>query len=110
MRMTLLTRIFAPKRAAPVEPARLDQVTAPAEAKPRPARAMVYREASVVFESGYSRKGIVLDYSDRGVRLRFQTNEGLPKFVTLNARAVGLEGVAEVIWQKGSEAGLKLLG
>lgn len=108
--MTLLTRIFASKKAAPVGAARVEQVTAPAEAKPRPARAMVYREASVVFESGYSRKGIVLDYSDRGVRLRFQTNEGLPKFVTLNAKAVGLEGVAEVIWQKGSEAGLKLVG
>lgn len=108
--MNFLMRIFAPKRAAPVEAARVEQVTAPTEARPRPARAMVYREASVVFESGYSRKGIVLDYSDRGVRLRFQTNEGLPKYLTLNARAVGLEGIAEVIWQKGSEAGLKILG
>lgn len=63
-----------------------------------------------MFDSGYTRKGIVLDYSDHGVRLRFATNETLPRYVTLNARAVGLSGMAEVIWQKGPEAGLMVIG
>nr|WP_321360860.1 PilZ domain-containing protein [uncultured Hyphomonas sp.] len=78
------------------------------ENKSRAKRAKVYREASVSFDSGYSRKGIVLDYSANGARLRFPTNESLPPTVYLNARAVGLEGPARVVWQHGSEAGFSL--
>ena len=75
---------------------------------PREQRAMVYREAYVVYDTGYRRKGIVLDYSSSGVRLRFPTNEKLPHEVVLHARAVGLEGSARVVWQHNSEAGLAL--
>ena len=42
------------------------------------------------------------------VRLRFPTNEGMPEFVTLHAKGVGLQGPARVVWQKGSEAGFQL--
>lgn len=108
--MALMTRIFGNRKASVVGTDRFQKATAPVEDHPRPVRSMVYREASVVYESGYVRKGIVLDYSDRGVRLRFSTNEALPRLLTLNARAVGVQGMAEVVWQKGSEVGLKLLG
>ena len=70
---------------------------------------MVYREAYVVYDSGYSRKGVVLDHSSTGVRLRFPTNERLPEMVQLHARAVGLEGPARVVWQENSEVGLALM-
>ncbi len=108
--MALLTRIFGNRKASVVATERFQKATAPVEDHPRQVRSQVYREASVVYESGYTRKGIVLDYSDRGVRLRFSTNEGLPRILTLNARSVGVQGRAEVVWQKGSEVGLKLLG
>ena len=36
------------------------------------------------------------------------TNEGMPEFVTLHAKGVGLQGPARVVWQKGSEAGFQL--
>lgn len=75
---------------------------------PRERRAPVYREVTVSYNSGYRRKGIVLDYSTTGVRLRFPTNEHLPLDVHLHAGAVGLDGPARVIWQQGSEAGLAL--
>ena len=74
----------------------------------RTERAKVYREAAVAYESGYRRKGIVLDYTKNGARLRFPTNESLPPTVYLYAGAVGLEGPARVVWQHGSEAGLAL--
>ncbi|MEZ5999249.1 PilZ domain-containing protein [Hyphomonas sp.] len=68
----------------------------------------MYREVVVAYDSGYRRKCIVLDYSHHGVRVRFPTNEGLPRNVHLYAKAVGLEGPARVVWQSGSEAGLTL--
>lgn len=75
----------------------------------RPHRAMVYREITVTYSSGYRRSGIALDYSSAGVRVRFPTNESLPSEVFLNARSVGLEGPARVVWQENSEAGLALI-
>ena len=72
-------------------------------------RAMVYREITVTYSSGYRRSGIALDYSSAGVRVRFPTNEHLPPEVFLHARAVGLEGPARVVWQENSEAGLALI-
>ncbi len=106
--MAFLSQFFRGKKPTEIAE-RVEQAIAPVPERPRPARAMVYREGHVVYESGYRRKGIVLDYSDSGLRLRFPTNERLPTFVTVSARAVGLEGPAEVIWQHGSEAGLKLI-
>lgn len=109
--MALVDRIFgkksAPAAAAPAK--RVEQMVAPHRDMPRPARAHVYREATVTYDSGYVRKGIVLDFSDTGVRLRFPTNERLPDNVTLNARAVGISGPARLIWQENSEAGLSLV-
>ncbi|MAU66056.1 hypothetical protein [Hyphomonas sp.] len=74
----------------------------------RPKRAQVYRDAAVAYDSGYRRKGIILDYTSKGARLRFPTNEKLPPTVYLYARAVGLEGPARVVWQHNSEAGLAM--
>ncbi|MFN7178534.1 hypothetical protein [Hyphomonas sp.] len=105
--MSLLSALFG-KKPVKVEPKRLAQVVNAEPDSARPVRAMTYREAYVVYESGYRRKGIVLDHADNGVRLRFPSNERLPAVVTLNARAIGLEGVADVVWQKNSEAGLRL--
>lgn len=110
--MALLDKIFGAKKAAPtpsVDVSRVDQVVQPEKDKPRPARSMVYREVIVMYDSGYRRKGIVLDFSDRGVRVRFPTVERLPETVTLAADAVGLHGPARVVWQEGSEVGLTLV-
>ncbi|MDX1291753.1 MAG: PilZ domain-containing protein [Hyphomonas sp.] len=108
--MKLFNRLFKqakPDSEAPTA-ARVGQMVAPSKDRPRPVRASVYREANIIYESGYKRRGIVLDYSDNGVRLRFPTNEGMPEFVTLQAKGVGLNGPARVVWQKGSEAGFQL--
>ena len=110
--MNLLNRLFNPTRPEPEAPAaaRVEQMVATHIEKPRPVRASVYREANVVYDSGYKRRGIVLDHTDTGVRLRFPTNEAMPEYVTLHAKGVGLQGRVRVVWQKGSEAGFQLTG
>ncbi|PKP82083.1 MAG: hypothetical protein CVT79_07260 [Alphaproteobacteria bacterium HGW-Alphaproteobacteria-18] len=109
--MTILERIFGSRKTGTVDPSRITRATTSqtGEDYARPVRAQVYREAIVTLDSGYSRKGIVLDYTDAGLRIRFPTNESLPRILTVNARAVGLSGRAQVVWQKGSEIGLKLI-
>lgn len=105
--MSLLSALFG-KKPAKVEPMRLAKVVNAEPDSARPIRAITYREAYIVYESGYRRKGVVMDHADNGVRLRFPTNERLPSTVMLHARAIGLEGPADVVWQKNSEAGLRL--
>lgn len=73
-------------------------------------RVHVYREAYIMYDSGYRRKGVVMDFTETGLRIRFPTNERLPDVVTVNARSVGIEGEADVVWQKNTEAGLRLRG
>lgn len=105
-----MTRLFGSKKPANVESARVSQVVAATPDSARPVRAQVYREAYVTYESGYRRKGVVMDCTENGLRIRFPTNERLPSVVTVNARSVGLEGEADVVWQKNTEAGLRLRG
>ncbi len=109
--MSFLNRLFGSRKTGTVDPSRIARATAANKSEDfaRPVRAQVYREATITLESGYSRKGIVLDYTDTGLRIRFPTNESLPRFLTVNARAVGLSGRAQVVWQQGSEVGLKLV-
>ncbi|MEZ5947200.1 MAG: PilZ domain-containing protein [Hyphomonas sp.] len=107
--MALIDRLFGHKKQETPDLTRVNRPVPEEIDLPRSARAMVYREAFVVYDSGYRRKGVVLDYSPTGVRLRFPTNERLPEEVHLHAGAVGLDGPARVVWQENSEAGLALI-
>lgn len=86
-------------------------VDVPAEPEEAPenrttARPNTYRVASVTYPSGYVRKGVVVDISETGARLRFSQRGGLPERVTLKieGRAGALE--ADVVWQEDSDAGV----
>ncbi|MEH6696722.1 MAG: hypothetical protein V7675_16900 [Hyphomonas sp.] len=108
--MALMTRKFGQKKTTSAAPSsRIAQAVSTNHATPRPLRGTAYREASVVFESGYSLRCIVLDYTKTGVRLRFPTNEVLPPRLIVKAAAVGISGPARVIWQHNSEVGLELI-
>lgn len=109
--MSILTRLLGHRKTETVTPSRIEDVTSSrrSEGYARPLRAQVYREATVTLESGYTRKGIVLDYSETGLRIRFPNNETMPRQLSVNARSVGISGRAQVVWQKGSEVGLKLI-
>lgn len=106
--MKWLKKLFGKEEQPIVDINVLNKAEEEPKAQPRSVRSMVYREAFVVYESGYRRKGVVLDHTEEGVRLRFPTNERLPDAIVLNAKSVGLHGPAKVVWQKGSEAGLQL--
>lgn len=106
--MSLLPRFFGSKKPALVQSARVEHVASAAPDSARPVRVQVYREAYITYESGYRRKGVVMDFTDTGLRIRFPTNELLPSIVSVNARSVGMEGEADVVWQKNTEAGLRL--
>jgi hypothetical protein len=100
---------FGKKRVGSPSVARIRHVAEPAHDTPRPVRGTSYREASVVYDTGYTRRGIVLDYTPTGVRLRFPTNEIMPPFVTVHAGAVNVRGPARVVWQEGTEVGFVLI-
>ena len=106
--MSNLPRVFGSRQSVQAVPARVQQVAAAVPGRARPLRTHVYREAYITYESCYRRKGVVMDFTNAGLRIRFPTNELLPSVVTVNARAVGLSGEADVIWQQGSEVGLRL--
>ncbi len=106
--MSILSALFGNKKSTRVEPSRVQDIASADPDLARPVRASVYREASVTYESGYRRKGVVMDFTETGLRIRFPTNERLPPVVTLHASSVGLKGVADVVWQNNSEAGLRL--
>ncbi len=108
--MSLPPRLFGSRKPALVNSARVVQVAAAVPDRARPVRVHVYREGYVMYESGYRRKGVVMDFTETGLRIRFPTNERLPAVVTVNARSVGIEGEADVVWQMNSEAGLRLRG
>lgn len=108
--MSLLPRLFGSKKPVTVDSSKVQRMAEAVPDSARPIRTQVYREAYITYESGYRRKGVVMDYTDTGLRIRFPTNEILPPVVTLTARSVGLEGEADVVWQKNSEAGLRLRG
>jgi len=108
--MSLLPRLFGSRKPALVESARVHQVAAAVPDSARPVRVHVYREAYITYESGYRRKGVVLDFTETGLRIRFPTSERIPTIVTVNARSVGIEGEADVVWQKNTEVGLRLRG
>ena len=109
--MSILTHLFGTRKTETVGPSRIETVTSSrrSEDYARPLRAQVYREAIVTTDSGYSRKGIVLDYSDAGLRIRFPNNETMPRVIHVNARSVGISGRAKIVWQNGSEFGLQLI-
>lgn len=108
--MLFLPSLFGSKKTVTIDKSRVWKLSARAPEKVRAVRKPVYREACVIYPSGYRRKGVVMDYSDKGVRIRFPTNETLPARVSLDARLVGMAGDAAVVWQTNSEVGLHLRG
>ncbi|MCI4644030.1 MAG: PilZ domain-containing protein [Hyphomonadaceae bacterium] len=72
-------------------------------------RAGTYKVVSVTYPSGYVRKGIAVDLSATGVRVRFSQRGELPAHVDL--KIDGVPGVlsAEVVWQETYDAGLKFV-
>ena len=68
-----------------------------------------YRVVTITYPSGYVRKGIIVDQSKTGARIRFSQRGELPEHVTL--RIEGLSGLreAETVWQETHDAGVRFI-
>ena len=97
-----------PPQEAMLSAERIAQMTKKANNVRQP-RQSVYREARVVYGTGYSRPGVVMDYSDGGLRMRFPTTESLPTLVHVKAPSVGIDGPARVVWHRGMEFGFSII-
>ena len=77
--------------------------------KPRAVRDDTYVECAVSTGPGHLERGIVVDVSETGARIRFYSRWTLPGRVRISAPRLGLDREAEVVWQDFNEAGLKFL-
>tara|TARA_Y100000052_G_scaffold22253_2_gene22925 strand:- start:27140 stop:27481 length:342 start_codon:yes stop_codon:yes gene_type:complete len=77
---------------------------------PRAERENCYKEIHVISSTGYHCRGIVIDQSDTGIRIRFQSHETLTDYVTLNCPDLKIKGAGRVAWQDGVDIGIEILG
>lgn len=76
---------------------------------PRPARESAYKEATINTQSGVRYRGIVVDHSTTGVRIRFQSVEPLPDVVNLSVPGLHFKGTARVVWRDMVDFGLEFI-
>jgi len=102
---TLLKSWFtAPRPAAEVQ---LD-AQEPATVKNRRwERSEAYRPCTVIYPSGFKRRGVVMDMSQRGVRIRFTERAGLPETVQVLVDGAAEPRKATVAWHDRIDAGLR---
>jgi hypothetical protein len=67
-------------------------------------------ERGLVLAPGFEIPCLLVDQSSQGGRIRLDRNLVLPKFVMVIDIAQGVAIEAQVVWQKGQEAGLKRTG
>lgn len=74
---------------------------------PRSERENAYKEAKITFPTGYTCRGIVIDMSDGGVRMRFMNIEHLPEYVDLHIPSMNLRSKVRVAWHDAIDYGLE---
>lgn len=104
--MPLLDRLFS-RKSGPGPETQAD----PAPPEHRWAdRTGTYKIATLVYPSGYTRKGVVIDMSASGARVRFSQRASLPETVTLKIEGVPGARQAQIVWQEAMDAGLRFRG
>ena len=71
-------------------------------------RTGTFRVVSVSYPSGYERRGVVVDMSQTGLRVRFSQRGELPDHVLLKIEGKAGVQKAQTVWQETYEAGFKL--
>ena len=106
MGVSLIDRIFGRGKAA--EPTSDDVDIEPVEHR-QAERANTYRVVSISYPSGYERRGVIIDMSQTGLRVRFSQRGELPNRVFLKIEGKAGVHTADTVWQETYEAGLKLV-
>lgn len=107
--MNWLSKLLKRKSAKELDITRVTQATAAMEPvkAARPQRKDAFMEMVVVTEAGDRMKGIALDVSKTGARIRFQTTAALPSRIRLKIPKLKFDRDVDVIWRKGVDAGVK---
>jgi hypothetical protein len=77
---------------------------------PREERVSSYKEAHITTDTGYKVRGIVVDHSPSGLRIRFQSYETLPEIVQLRVPGLSIKGMGRIVWQDHSDFGVEMIG
>ncbi|MEM0987091.1 MAG: PilZ domain-containing protein [Pseudomonadota bacterium] len=70
-------------------------------------RSAAYKPCTVIYPSGFKRRGVVMDMSNRGVRIRFTERAGLPDNVRVMVDGFREPRNATVAWHDHIDAGLR---
>ncbi len=103
------------KRKPVISSARIDfacrQGQAPAKTpqKRRAGRDDTYVECLVSTGGHHTERGVIVDISETGARVRFSHRSTLPSTVRIKALRLQLDRPAKVVWQDFNEVGLKFL-
>ena len=73
----------------------------------RAERSNSFVEITVVTDQGHRRKGVALDVSETGARLRFQTAENMVSPIRLKIPSLKMDCAADVVWHKGVDVGVR---
>jgi hypothetical protein len=88
---------------------RQGQAPATTPQKRRAERDDAYVECLVSTGGRHAEKGVIVDISETGARIRFNHRSTLPETVRLKALRLKLDRPAQVIWRDFNEVGLKFL-
>ena len=106
MGVSLMNKLLGRKSAAEAD-VEDTEAEGPVEHR-RAERAGTFRVVSVSYPSGYERRGVVVDMSQTGLRVRFSQRGELPDFVALKIEGKAGVHKAQTVWQETYEAGFKL--
>jgi len=70
-------------------------------------RVGTFKVVHVTYPTGYVRRGIIVDISPTGARVRFSQRGELPERVDVKIEGVPGTRQAEVVWQETHDAGLR---
>lgn len=76
---------------------------------PRHERVNSYKEIRITTSTGYQVRGIVIDHSESGIRVRFQSYETLTDVVALHCPELRIRGTGRVVWTDQCDLGIELL-
>ncbi len=95
------------RKSAPAEPMELDLDPSPSLTPRASPRKNTYAVVTVVYESGYKRKGVIVNHSGQGAKVRFMSNEDMPSRVAVRMPNQAGDQWADVVWRDFCDAGLR---
>lgn len=103
----MLSRLF---KRNPVEDESLDEDLLEELVPRRAEREAVYAEATLISRSGVEKRGILMDMSETGVRMRFVSSDGLLPGDMVKVKAIlkSFRGIGTVRWKDKTDIGIEI--